>query len=218
MHKLDSTGYDTDKGKSYIRFYEKFFSANRLSKINFLELGVHRGGSLLMWRDYFVNGTIVGVDLKAPPMPHLDRLYVFSGDASDRQTYTSIERSTGIKQFDIIIDDASHYGILTKKSFEALFVERLKPGGIYVFEDWGTSYLAGWPDGRKFEPHKSIQGDGVHDYEFPSHSHGMAGYIKQLIDVCAAPDIVAGGGQIGKLPIDSITCCHGLTFILKLPL
>jgi hypothetical protein len=40
--------------------------------------------------------------------------------------------------FDIIIDDASHIGELTKTAFWHLFDNHLKPNGLYAIEDWGT--------------------------------------------------------------------------------
>ena len=51
--------------------------------------------------------------------------------------------------FDIIIDDASHIGELTKATFWHLFDRHLKPGGLYAIEDWGTGYLDDFPDGKK---------------------------------------------------------------------
>ena len=59
--------------------------------------------------------------------------------------------------FDIIIDDASHIGELTKTSFWHLFDHHLKPGGLYAIEDWGTGYLDDFTDGRKFQPRISIR-------------------------------------------------------------
>jgi len=54
---------------------------------------------------------------------------------------------TAPEGFDIIIDDASHLGKLTKIAFWHLFETHLKGGGFYVIEDWGTGYWSDWPDG-----------------------------------------------------------------------
>ena len=53
--------------------------------------------------------------------------------------------------FDIIIDDASHIGELTKTTFWHLFDHHLKPGGLYAIEDWGTGYLDDFSDGKKIQ-------------------------------------------------------------------
>jgi predicted methyltransferase len=39
------------------------------------------------------------------------------------------------ESLDLVIDDASHMYALTKKSFETLF-PLLRPGGLYIIEDW----------------------------------------------------------------------------------
>lgn len=41
---------------------------------------------------------------------------------------------------DIVIDDASHVLTTTTRSFEMLF-PRLRPGGIYVIEDWSSEHM-----------------------------------------------------------------------------
>ena len=64
--RLKANGYDTDKGSnSYLEKYEKYFGHLVKNKINLLELGIYKGGSLLMWRDYFKKGTIVGLDIES---------------------------------------------------------------------------------------------------------------------------------------------------------
>lgn len=50
-----------------------------------LELGVFKGGSILMWGNYFKNGTIVGIDInnldiELPPNVHFEL-----GDQRDKQ-------------------------------------------------------------------------------------------------------------------------------------
>ena len=61
--RIDTTGYDTDKGlrPEYLRLYEECFEPFVDKDIKLLELGVAGGGSLLLWRDYFERGTIVGL-------------------------------------------------------------------------------------------------------------------------------------------------------------
>jgi len=61
---LKTTGYDTDKAKHthYLRNYEEYFRSLQDKEITLLELGVYRGGSMFLWRDYFRQGLIVGLD------------------------------------------------------------------------------------------------------------------------------------------------------------
>jgi hypothetical protein len=63
-----------------------------------------------------------------------------------------VARKTAPEGFDIIIDDASHFGDLTKIAFWHLFDNHLKPSRLYVIEDWGTGYWSDWTDGKNLPP------------------------------------------------------------------
>ena len=63
---LATNRYDTDKSEEYLASYERCFAGFRTAPITLLEVGINAGGSLLMWRDYFLQGTIVGID-RSPP-------------------------------------------------------------------------------------------------------------------------------------------------------
>jgi hypothetical protein len=45
-----------------------------------------------------------------------------------------------IPEFDFILDDGAHVNHMIKNSFEYLFYNRLKSGGVYIIEDLGCSY------------------------------------------------------------------------------
>lgn len=216
MSPLNSAGYDTDKGKSYLQYYEAFFAPHRNRPLRLLELGIHRGGSLQMWRDYFPMSQIIGVDLSAPELPDYDRIRVYGGDASDPSLFDRIAAEIGGDRFDIIIDDASHLGIVSKRTFELLFMDRLNPGGLYVLEDWGTGYLAHWPDGAAMSVHADVPTGAEPAYELRSHQMGMVGLIKQLIDHIGSADVIAGGATaFNPYPIDYATVAPGLCFLKK---
>ncbi len=183
--------YDTDKSDEFLRNYERAFAPFRDMPIDLLELGVLKGGSLLLWRDYFTRGRIFGIDLH-PPEDLSDpsgRIRVFQGDQGDAAQLESIACAASPSGFHIIIDDASHIASLTAAAFQALFYRRLRPGGFYAIEDWGTGYWESWPDGLKpeYHPVPQFNSDGN---RFPSHQAGMVGFIKQLVDECALADIL----------------------------
>jgi SAM-dependent methyltransferase len=187
-----SPTYATDKTLGYLPTYETLFAHLRDQQIVLLELGVHRGGSLHLWRDWFPHGTIIGLDvnpvvLTAP----MDRIRVYQGLQQDLATLTRIANEQAPDGFDVIIDDASHLGELTKVSFWHLFDRHLKPGGIYVIEDWGTGYWSTWPDGRQARGSLTLwqrlerwlaRRGWRQGMRLPSHDYGMVGLVKQLID------------------------------------
>ena len=106
---------------------------------------------MYLWRDLFPNGQIAGLDLN--PIPIQDdsgRLHIYQGFQQDPDILDQIAAEVAPGGFDIIIDDASHLGQYTRDSFWHLFRHHLKPGGIYVIDDWGCSYRSDWADGHGF--------------------------------------------------------------------
>jgi len=148
-----SNKYDTDKTihTHYLKNYADLFEPLIEKEVKLLELGIFHGGSLLMWRDYFSKGQIVGLDIN--PIKIEDesgRIHVYQGRQEDKKLLDEIAREIAPAGFDIIIDDCSHIGAFSRVSFWHLFENHLKSGGIYVIEDWGTGYWENWIDGAKF--------------------------------------------------------------------
>lgn len=126
------------------------------------EVGVHAGASLRMWQALFPYGLIVGVDNQSAPIP--DSATLESG--AEMARYMDIVRSDQSGSFwpdgtesvvaeqddpalaekiaafspayDLIVDDASHVGCLTRATFGLLW-PLVAPGRFYVIEDWSIS-------------------------------------------------------------------------------
>jgi hypothetical protein len=187
---LEQNRYETDKSEKSLRNYERAFAHLRTVPIALMEIGINRGGSLLLWRDYFTRSRIVGLDLN-PPEDFSDssgRIRMFQCDQSDRERLDALATQASTSGYHIIIDDASHIGALTAASFETLFYKHLRPGGFYAIEDWGTGYWESWPDGSKPEFLVAPRVER-HGNQFASHQSGMVGFIKQLVDECGLMDI-----------------------------
>ena len=135
------------KGKSFFERYDTYFSG--LAPAAVLELGIFEGGSALLLADKWPAAKIVGIDIRVPNpsvveharrMGFADRISLHyetsQGDANAVRKIVTAEFPDGI---DIVIDDASHFYALTKSSFNTLF-PRLKPGGLYVVEDWAWAH------------------------------------------------------------------------------
>ena len=199
--------------------YETFFSCLREKEIRLLELGIYKGGSLLLWRDYFPNGIIAGLDKN--PVSLVDptgRIHTYQGLQQDPAILNSIASELG--PFDIVIDDASHRGEITRASFWHLFPNHLKPGGIYVIEDWGTGYWGTHPDGQYYQPPRNEESstDGNLKQPLPNHNYGMVGFIKQLIDECGMEDITKPGRGISpsrQSLIENMQISFGQVFVKK---
>ena len=211
--QLNLAAYETDKIQHhYLEVYDPILSHWADKDVKLLEIGIHKGGSLKLWRDYFPRGTIAGIDLELPEgfIPG-ERIQLFQGSQGDTQFLSQVAMSIAPDGFDIIIDDASHVGELSKTTFWHLFDHHLKPGGLYSIEDWGTGYLDDFPDGRRFDPKPSILDP------FPSHSHGMVGFVKELVDEQCAGSIAFGRGEEFRLSkFESLLFTEGVVFITKM--
>jgi hypothetical protein len=110
--ELDLSKYNTDKiNNRYLEWYDPVVQRLVTEKIALLELGVHKGGSLLLWRDYFPKALIVGIDIQAQvDFSREERIRVFQGAQQDTAFLTEVANQTAPEGFDIIIDDASHLG------------------------------------------------------------------------------------------------------------
>ena len=127
------------KGKlHFLKIYKNYFKNFKNKKINILEIGIHEGKSLMIWKDYFPKANIVGIDLKGYNL-NINRIFTYQGDQTDANFLLTVARK--FKKFDIIIDDGSHICSHVIKTFSVLF-DYLKDDGLYICEDLQTSY---WP-------------------------------------------------------------------------
>lgn len=236
--QLSLDQYDSDKiTLGYLERYDPIFEPWVNTKVVLLELGVLRGGSLLLWRDYFPLGTIVGIDIKPPKQGAKppERIHIFKGSQDDPKFLSRVANETAPGGFDIIIDDASHIGKLTKVAFWHLFDNHLKPNGLYVIEDWGTGYWDDWPDGKSLDleaysqpiPRRwnplwpfspKLTGKLRPKIPMRCHSHGMVGFVKQLVDEQGAYDVTrrySKGKPKRRSKFESMIIAPSLVFLRK---
>jgi len=132
-----SKKYPTSKNDhQYIQHYDHYFKNFQHKDINILEIGIERGDSLRMWREYFTKANICAIDIIDRNISVLNT-DIMIGDQSDYDFLKTITNK--YTSFDIIIDDGSHHSKHIISSFNYLF-DFLNKGGIYVVEDLQTSY------------------------------------------------------------------------------
>ena len=118
--------------------------------------------------------------------------------------------------FDIIIDDASHLGELTKISFWHLFEKHLKHGGIYAIEDWPTGYYDDWPDGKTLDIDLyNVENVEITKTPFQNHCYGMVGFVKQLVDEQAAGDVTKFSIKRRYTKFNNIVITPAIVFVKK---
>jgi demethylmacrocin O-methyltransferase len=138
--------FHTDKEglHSYAKHYQHHFKSQRRKKLNILEIGVggyenpkDGGQSLRMWKAYFPNSNIFGIDIYDKTLHDERRIKTFKGSQVDEGFLRDVVSAMGT--VDIIIDDGSHYSNHVITAFKILF-PMLNHNGIYVVEDLQTSY------------------------------------------------------------------------------
>lgn len=130
------------KWQHYLPIYETALTPYRGRPIRMLEVGVYKGGSLQMWRQYLhPDSTIVGVDID-PECKQFDNpangVHVRIGAQQDTDVLAEVADEFG--PFDVILDDGSHMTSHMVDTFRWLFPNALTDGGVYIVEDIHCNY------------------------------------------------------------------------------
>ena len=182
--------YHTDKGTGYwyshgfTDFYEPFF--NKYENPTILEIGTAEGSSAKMLNDFFDGECMIyTLDINgdcAKNVEGYDNIHFFRIDCSSENDINKFLNETvpGI-DFDIIIDDGSHYWDHQMMSLY-FFSKRLKTNGIFVLEGIHTS-IADYAAGNRREQSPLFYlnffegGIGLYDYE----KEELTGRIKDVL-------------------------------------
>lgn len=133
--------YHTDKVPWYTPFYSLLFESRRYAYRRILEVGIGTkesmshlpgylpGASLFMWRDYFPNAEIWGVDIEPSVLVSAPGIHSLHFDSRDGRLPVDLPES-----FDLIVDDGSHKPDVQWSTFLNLF-PLVKDNGLYIIED-----------------------------------------------------------------------------------
>lgn len=144
--------YGTDKATlhGYTYFYHRLLAERRPNLRAMLEIGIDKGASLRMWRDYFPLATVTGVDRAAGTLFQEERLQTRQLDQTDAVSLRELgeaSRVLGLNTWGLIVDDGGHFMSQQQESLFALW-PYLQPGGLYVIEDLNTSLESSYQDRR----------------------------------------------------------------------
>ena len=187
-------------GHFYQEFYPEFVDPLRcLNDLAFLEIGVSKGYSLRMWREFFTgNSTLHFVDLDPAAKKHeAPGTKVWIGDSNSAELMQRIVAEIPGGAFDLIVDDGSHAPADVRGLFMQLF-PLLKPGGIYAVEDLNSAWdkRGVVPDRREVPLASGENG---------THVDMLRDMIKTLNRVNFDPSYSAGVNGIDHL-VGSIFC------------
>ena len=123
----------------YFPIYERYLARYRGIGFKMMEIGVFKGGSIAMWRDYFgEQAMLFGVDIDPACARYVDPPNQVRIGSQDDPAF--LRRVVGeMGGLDVVLDDGSHVAEHQRASFEALF-PLLADGGLYIIEDLHTAY------------------------------------------------------------------------------
>tara|TARA_B100001175_G_scaffold317279_1_gene333591 strand:- start:3874 stop:4629 length:756 start_codon:yes stop_codon:yes gene_type:complete len=134
MNTLDKIGLKYLPSKiqhNYLELMELHFEKKKYSALKILEIGVETERSVKMWKEYFPNAIIYGLDININCKKfEEDRIKIIIGSQTDENILSQLPND-----LDIIIDDGSHIEKDVIKSLNYLYKNKLKIGGLYVIED-----------------------------------------------------------------------------------
>jgi hypothetical protein len=145
---FSNSGEVIHKWLHYLPIYDQLLCSRAGTEIKFLEIGVFKGGSLRLWREYFgEKATIFGIDIN-PECAKYDGTYgrVRIGSQDNPEFLRSVVEEMG--GIDVVLDDGSHISRHQRTSFDTLF-PLLADGGLYIIEDMHTAYWPSWQGGLR---------------------------------------------------------------------
>ena len=149
----------TDKATThdYIRTYDELMRPYAESDgARVLEVGVKKGGSIKLWREYFKDDArIFGTDID-PTIATFSHDMGIKTVVCDSTDPVSVDAAFRGQIFDVVFDDGCHRLTCIKQTFENLY-PRLAPGGLYVIEDFPMYYKT---KGKSWRPDVLFGGEG----------------------------------------------------------
>jgi hypothetical protein len=127
---MNAYGTDKDEHHRYAPVYESLFP-DRGAVTHVLEVGIAEGRSMLAWREIFPNALVVGLDREPCHCERGPRLEFHQGD---QRSCADCLRAAGGREFDLIVEDASHRLDANLLTLFWLW-PFVRPGGHYVIEE-----------------------------------------------------------------------------------
>jgi len=164
-------GDKSSAGRNYLNDYQELLKDFRSWETGFrlLEIGVLEGRSMAMWSDYFPRAELVGMDICLDYLNEKmlrEEMGAFSnnnvkfleGDSTVQDSAMfekyGLEKfdpgelgtngeilSKGVGGYNVILDDGDHHWESQMQTFDNLFFDYLRPGGIFIIEDCFQSQI-----------------------------------------------------------------------------
>ena len=136
----------TDKNNthSYLPLYQKLLKNKKITAKNILEIGIgdfgeKNGGSIKLWKDYFTNATIYGLDILPinrvmDELLNNNRIILYTSIDAYNNDFFKIHFLNKNIKFDFMLDDGPHT-LKSMKQFIKLYSQIMTSDGILIIED-----------------------------------------------------------------------------------
>ena len=141
---VDNSLTDKNTSHSYLPLYQKLLENKKETTKNVLEIGIgdfflKNGGSIKLWKNFFKNATIYGLDIL--PVDRVidellndDRIILYTSiDAYNEDFFITNFLNKNIK-CDFMLDDGPHT-LESMKQFIKLYTQIMTDDGILIIED-----------------------------------------------------------------------------------
>ena len=135
---IDNSRSDKNTVHSYLGLYQNLLVNKKYSAKNILEIGIHQGGSIKLWYDFFPNAMIYGLDIIPiknvwDEIKNKDRIRLGRFNAYDKNLIINQFLNKNIK-FDFILYDGPNT-LESMKQFIQLYTQLITDDGILIIED-----------------------------------------------------------------------------------
>lgn len=136
---VDNSRTDKNTVHSYLELYQRLLCKKQRTAKNVLEVGIYKGGSIKLWRDFFTKATVYGLDIIDSTqvwdgIKNQDRITLYtSTDAYNEDFFTETFLKSGVR-FDFMLDDGPHT-LESMKAFIRLYSQIMTENGILIIED-----------------------------------------------------------------------------------
>lgn len=136
---VDNDRTDKNTCHSYLPLYDKLLVGKKETAKNVLEIGIHHGGSIKLWSDYFTNAIVHALDIMHidnvwDNLKHNERIVLHtSTHAYSVKFFNNTFLKKNVK-FDFMLDDGPH-SLESMKAFIRLYSQLMTDDGILMIED-----------------------------------------------------------------------------------
>lgn len=126
---------ECDPSQTHLELNELLLELEKFDIKRVLEIGVHRGGSIRVWKQVFNPELLVGVDGQIiPEFAIIDDVHKIEGYSQTDTVFQEVVKLLGDNLFDFIFIDGSHLYSDVKQDFE-LYRPLVRRGGVIAFHD-----------------------------------------------------------------------------------